>query len=539
MADFRTKSPKGVECIAIIDGTAERDKNGNIKGYNVVFQTNESQYSYGDISKHKTQENPYLAMNRKGREAYDNSVMITPNQLNALREAIGNNYFRGDGTYPTQTNAIYGAFKADVTVPVSVPSRDPSGEIITGDDGKPVMKNIGRMPNSKTFQPSDLYSDGHHFGFEDFQHHVNIVKSTNSERDAKRNGIREKYSFEPTIEGKEDTYLKEITIGEFTELYDSDKAVFQVKSVALNDKGNADIYDTRYFAVRREYPHDRAMTKEEFETDAGLVHDATKDIVRNMRDVLQEEKSDSLTWNTIDCNVKNVNFKEQNAVICRDETRDFGQIAAVRSIDIGNNLRLQPVFAGKSGEDDRAEKMEEVFQTESDRNKNVLFKTTGEYTIHAQGYANLKGVGFNLGSESERIDNLHTYYALVHSDTERPVRISELDDATKKAVSKKLPEALAESENVFETAKTLNLNVENMYGSRNPNMGVYKTITDSDTKISSNVEGFDMSSKDIKAKTAAPAKTIDEKINQIEQSGLSVSDKTNETKSFDVDGASV
>ena len=44
---------------------------------------------------------------------------------------------------------------------------------------------------------------------------------------------------------------------------------------------------------------------------------------------LQEEKSDSLTWNTIDCNVKNVNFKEQNAVICRDETRDFGQIAAM------------------------------------------------------------------------------------------------------------------------------------------------------------------------------------------------------------------
>lgn len=198
MANFRKDSPRGhspfgVECIARFDGV-ERNKDGEIKGYRVSFQTNEAVRSWKDINAGKGQENPYL-INRGKPGDYDihedTAITLSKSQFDALNEAIGDNRFVSSGNDAGRHGCTYGAFKADVTVSVRAPVHDENGKTIKGDDGKPVLKCIGMMPNSKTFAPSDYYSKDEPFSSIDFTSHVKKVMHTNELRDEERAAAKE------------------------------------------------------------------------------------------------------------------------------------------------------------------------------------------------------------------------------------------------------------------------------------------------------------------------------------------------------------
>ena len=198
MANFKKDSPRGhspfgVECIARFDGV-QKDKNGEIKGYNVSFQTNEAVRSWSEINAGKGQENPYLINRGKSNDYYnydDTAVTLSKSQFDALNEAIGKNRFVSSGYDAGRSGHTYGAFKADINVRVNGSVYDKNGEIIKGDDNKPVIKCIGMMPNSKTFAPSDHYSEDVPFDSNEFNSHVKKVARTNDIRDEERAAAKE------------------------------------------------------------------------------------------------------------------------------------------------------------------------------------------------------------------------------------------------------------------------------------------------------------------------------------------------------------
>lgn len=195
MANFKKDSPRGhspfgVECIARFDGV-ERNKDGEIKGYCVSFQTNEAVRSWKEIYDGKGQENPYLINRGKHNDYSNTSIMLSKGQFDALNEAIGDNRFVSSGYDAGRSGHTYGAFKADVNISVKAPARDENGKVIKGDDGKPVLKCIGMMPNSKTFAPSDCYSDEMPFDGAEFNSHVKKVAYTNKLRDEERAAAKE------------------------------------------------------------------------------------------------------------------------------------------------------------------------------------------------------------------------------------------------------------------------------------------------------------------------------------------------------------
>ena len=182
-------SPKNVECIARFDGTV-KDKDGTVKGYAVSFQTNEAIYSSSELRAGKGQENAFL-VNRRGSSYTDTSVTLSKSQFDALNAAIGDNKFVSDKSCPGRSGVTYGAFKADITVPVKSPCYDADGNCRRDENGRPILRNVGMMPNPKTFAPSDVYTDDHTFDSSDFTRHVKNVKYTNSLRDDARKDAKE------------------------------------------------------------------------------------------------------------------------------------------------------------------------------------------------------------------------------------------------------------------------------------------------------------------------------------------------------------
>lgn len=219
MASFKGRSTRNVECIARIIGP-EKDRNGNIKGYNVEFQTNEAIYTDKEIREGKGQEVPYLVIDRMAeskiddpehnKRAYDkrNSVLLTKKQYESLMEAIGDNRFTGDGDNLTEKGQTYGAFRADVNVCVKQNVKDKNGDMVKDENGNPETKIIGRMPNPKTFKPSAYYhgaeleADGsvsfdHCFNSGAFQNHIYNVMATNNMRErARENSAPKKFDVE-------------------------------------------------------------------------------------------------------------------------------------------------------------------------------------------------------------------------------------------------------------------------------------------------------------------------------------------------------
>lgn len=202
MANFRKDSghsPFGVECIARLTGVEKNDE-GKTTGYYVEFQTNEAVHSSSDISHGKGQENPYL-MNRYNnpnaeslhKKCDNSSVRLSVNQFDKLKEAVGDNLCKSEMRDAGLTGEVYGAFKADITIPVK-------GKIVTP-DGKEKETYIGMMPNPKTFAPSDFFNEDNRFDTSDITRHVKNVIETNklynekrAERKAKKAAVPKKFS---------------------------------------------------------------------------------------------------------------------------------------------------------------------------------------------------------------------------------------------------------------------------------------------------------------------------------------------------------
>lgn len=187
MANFRKDSghsPYGVECIARLTGVEKNDE-GKTTGYYVEFQTNEAVRTAADIHKGKGQENPYL-MNRYNnpfvesldKNCEDSSVRLSVNQFNKLKEAMGGHMYKSTVDDPGRTGYYYGAFKADITIPVK-------GKIATP-DGKEKEAYVGMMPNPKTFAPSDYYGKHNPFCGDSLSEHANNVRTTNHIKDVMR-----------------------------------------------------------------------------------------------------------------------------------------------------------------------------------------------------------------------------------------------------------------------------------------------------------------------------------------------------------------
>ena len=160
MANFKKdsgNSMKGVNQICVVrPGREATNENGKVTAKYVEIMADNSKLTKAEIAAGKGQASPnlyskrttYVDKNGETKQGYDNSIRITPSQLDAIEKAgEGKSLVKEDGTK-------YIPFKSDL-MGLNESVKDKDGQAVMNENGKTKTKLVGYMPNTKTLEPSD------------------------------------------------------------------------------------------------------------------------------------------------------------------------------------------------------------------------------------------------------------------------------------------------------------------------------------------------------------------------------------------------